>query len=97
MNIELIEKQIRELDINNIIPYIEKYNSNGLNFGNIFLLKYFHSTDTIEYNVIYDDIGEQIEFDFLYDINNGFNKVIGIATFLRENEDKIKQIIKDNL
>lgn len=93
-----IEKQIKELDKNDIIDITEMYGNVYINFNNIFSCFYIEKTNKIEYDVIYSTSEEGgVDYDFYNDMNSGFNKIIGIATFLKENENNIKAIIKKEL
>lgn len=101
MNIELIKKQIKELDTEDKIKdiYINVgIISISINLEDLFEITYWKKEKTIRCSLIEDEIDNSILYDEHYKTPmDNTDYYINIATFFKENKDKIKQIIKDNL
>lgn len=105
MNIELIKQQIKELDtedkIKDIFVYTLPPDDNSLIFVELDdTFKIFYS---IKLNIIVLQILDEEADNLVVYCDDEKNKIdntdyyINIVTFFKENKDKIKQIIKDNL
>lgn len=101
MNKELIEKQIRELDTNNLITnmFIEKVEDKGeIDFYSIGLRgKYISGLCYDEVDIDYYPKKDRLK---LFTENTNYNDdedPTPVFVFAYNNIDKIKQIIKDNI
>ena len=107
MNIELIKKQIKELDKNNLFDLIDVYECPIYdNTIDIQLLKdYVLYSEDDYFCTAYADMRYNTKNNKIaigrgdYDVYSEYDKTdsIPLLNFCYENKDKIKQIIKDNL
>lgn len=107
MNTELIKKQIKELDtedkIKDIFVYTLQPDNNSMVFielDDIFEIHYFKKHDMLVLQILDEEPDNLVVYSDTeykkFNIDN-IDYYINIATFFKENKDKIKQLIKDNL